>query len=236
MVTLLSAYETSRGNGDMATISIASDKGGPGETTTAILVGAELALDGYTVAIIDTDLNQQAAAFVTKAQIPGLSVYADVREENVLPTIKKAEAMCDIVIIDLPGGSSTLAIKALCCSHLVLVPSQPNLPDVKAAMKTIGQVNDAEAMAKVSIARALVWTRFKPGFESRSARYVRETMEREEGLLILKCALLERAAFSEIHITGKVPRQTEPSGGAAANVTSLTGEILAQLAMLKAAA
>jgi chromosome partitioning protein len=220
----------------MATISIASDKGGPGKTTTAILLGAELALDGYAVAIIDTDLNQQAAAFVTKAQIPGLSVYADVREENVLPTLKRAEAECDIVIIDLPGGSSTLAIKALCCSHLVLVPAQPNLPDVKAAMKTIAQVNDAEAMAKAPIARALVWTRFKPGFESRSAKYVRETMEREEGLPILKCALMERAAFSEIHITGKVPRQIEPNGGAAANVASLTAEILAQLAILKAAA
>ena len=43
----------------MATISIGSDKGGPGKTTTAILVGTELALDGYTVGIIDTDLNQQ---------------------------------------------------------------------------------------------------------------------------------------------------------------------------------
>jgi chromosome partitioning protein len=220
----------------MPTISIASDKGGPGKTTTAILIGAELALDGYTVAILDTDLNQQAAAFITKAQIPGLTVYGDVREENVLPTLKKAEARCDIVIIDLPGGSSTLAIKALCCSHLVLVPSQPNLPDVKAAMKTIGQVNDAEAMAKAPIARALVWTRFKPGFESRSAKYVRQTMEQEEGLPILKCALMERAAFSEIHITGKVPRQIEPNSGAAANVASLTAEILAQLATLKAAA
>jgi chromosome partitioning protein len=220
----------------MATISIASDKGGPGKTTTAILVGAELALDGYTVAIIDTDLNQQAAAFVLKANIPGLTVYADVREDNVLTTLKKAEAGSDIVIIDLPGGSSTLAIKALCCSHLVLVPSQPNLPDVKAAMKTIGQVNDAEAMAKVPIARALLWTRFKPGFESRSAKYVRETVEREEGLTILKCAIMERAAFSEIHITGKVPRQSDPTGGAAANVAALTAEILAQLAVMKEAA
>lgn len=220
----------------MATISIASDKGGPGKTTTAILVGAELALDGYTVAIIDTDLNQQAAAFVEKAQIPGLIVYGGVREDNVVLTLRKAEAKCDIVIIDLPGGSSTLAIKALCCSHLVLVPSQPNLPDVKAAMKTIGQVDDAQAMMKVPIARALVWTRFKPGFESRSARYVRETMEAEKGLPILKCALMERAAFSEIHITGKVPRQNDPNGGAAGNVSALTAEILERLAMLKEAA
>src|ERR1700712_2242651 len=103
----------------MPTISIASDKGGPGKTTTAILVGAELALDGYTVAIIDTDINQQAAAFVNKAAIKGLVVFEDVGEANVVQTIQKAEATNDIVIIDLPGGSSTLAIKALCLSHLV---------------------------------------------------------------------------------------------------------------------
>jgi chromosome partitioning protein len=47
---------------------------------------------------------------------------------------------------------------------------------------------------------------------------------------------MERAAFSEIHITGQVPRQTDPKGGAAANIASLTAEILAQLASLKEAA
>jgi chromosome partitioning protein len=161
-------------------------------------------------------------------------VFADVGEATVVQAIQKAEASNDIVIIDLPGGSSTLAIKALCLSHLVLVPSQPNLPDVKAAMKTVGQVNDAQAMTKAHIARALVWTRFKPGFESRSARYVRETVEQDkEGPPILKSALMERAAFSEIHITGKVPRQTDPGGGAAANVAALTAEILAYIAALK---
>jgi chromosome partitioning protein len=47
---------------------------------------------------------------------------------------------------------------------------------------------------------------------------------------------MERAAFSEIHITGQVPRQTDPEGRAAANIASLTAEILAQLASLKEAA
>lgn len=220
----------------MATISIGSDKGGPGKTTTAILVGAELALDGYTVALIDTDLNQQAAAFINKAQIPGLSVFPDVREDTVLPTLKKAEASNDIVIIDLPGGSSTLAIKALCCSHLVLVPSPPSLPDVKAAMKTIAQVDDAQAMTKAPIARALVWTRFKSGFESRAARHVRETLEGQGAVPILKCVLMERAIYTSIHITGRVPRQTEPSSAAAANVTALTAEILSRITALKEAA
>ena len=57
----------------MATISVASDKGGPGKTTTSILIASELALDGYRVALLDTDINQQAASFGAKADIPGLT-------------------------------------------------------------------------------------------------------------------------------------------------------------------
>ncbi|MFL5282922.1 MAG: ParA family protein [Rhodopila sp.] len=42
----------------MATISIASAKGGCGKTTLAILIGAELALaKGWKVALLDSDLN-----------------------------------------------------------------------------------------------------------------------------------------------------------------------------------
>lgn len=150
--------------------------------------------------------------------------------------IQKAEAENDIVIVDLPGGSSTLAIKALCLSHLVLVPTPPNLPDVNAAMKTIAQINDAQVMMKMPIARGLVWTRFRSGFESRPAKHVRETVEGNKDIPILKCALMERAAFSEIHITGQVPRQTDPKGGPALNLTALAEEVLTRIDQLSKAA
>ena len=51
----------------MATISIASAKGGCGKTTLAIFLGTELALDGYKVALLDCDVNQHATAFGGKA-------------------------------------------------------------------------------------------------------------------------------------------------------------------------
>jgi chromosome partitioning protein len=47
----------------MATIAIASAKGGCGKTTLAILLGTELALEAYTVALLDCDVNQHATAF-----------------------------------------------------------------------------------------------------------------------------------------------------------------------------
>ncbi|MFC3127461.1 AAA family ATPase [Pseudoroseomonas globiformis] len=220
----------------MVTISVASDKGGPGKTTTAILIASELALGGYRVTVLDTDINQQAAAFGRKADIPGLTVVGEVREDNILAELRKAEAESEVVIVDLPGGSSTLALKAMHRSHFVLVPAQAALPDVKAAMKTIAQIDDAQELSRTPIARAIVWTRILPGFESRGARHVRQSVEADETLPILKTSLMERAAFREIHITGKVPRQVDPNSAASANVAAVTSELLQRIAQLAEAA
>jgi chromosome partitioning protein len=212
----------------MAVVSIASAKGGVGKSTLALLLGTEFALDGYRVALLDCDLNQHATAFGLKAKLPGITVVPDVDEKEVLAALRAAEADNDLVLVDLPGGSSTLTLKALQRSHLVLVPTQPSLPDVRDAVKTIAQIDDAEELARTPIARAVVWTRFLPGFESRVARHVRQSLE-GQGVPILKTALMERAAFRAIHLTGQAPRQEEPAGAAAANVTALMQEVLAQL-------
>jgi hypothetical protein len=47
-----------------------------------------------------------------------------------------------------------------------------------------------------------------------------------QGVAILQSALMERSAFQAIHLNGKVPRQTEPQGAAAANVTALGNEVM----------
>lgn len=219
----------------MATISIASAKGGCGKTTVALLVGTELALDGYRVTLLDSDLNQHASAFGKKADIPGFGVVPSIDESNVLSELRKAEAENDVVLIDLPGGSSTLALKALQRSNFVLIPCQASLPDVRDAVKTVAQIDDAQDLARSRIARALIWTRLLPGFESRSARHVRESVEGKE-LPVFSAALMERAAFRELHLTGRAPRQADPRSSAAVNVTAITGELLTNLERLTEAA
>ena len=82
-----------------------------------------------------------------------------------------------MVIVDLPGGASALALKAFHRSHFVLIPAQPSMPDVKAAMKTVAQIDDAQELARAPIARAMVWTRIMPGFESVPVRQVRAAEE-----------------------------------------------------------
>jgi chromosome partitioning protein len=219
----------------MAVISIASAKGGCSKTTIAILLGMEFALDGYKSIVLDCDLNQHATAFGLKAILPNFSVKPDVGEQQILKALRDGEADNDIVLVDLPGGSSTLALKAMQRSHFVLVPMRPSLPDARDAMKTVAQIDDAEELARTPIPRALVWTLFRPGFESRVSRHVRKSLE-GEGVTILKSALMERTAFQAIHLTGQVPRQFEPNGAATTNVTSLAREVMEALQVKEGAA
>jgi len=149
----------------MAVLSIASAKGGCGKTSLALLLGVEFALDGYKVALLDCDLNQHASAFGLKAKMPGFEVLPDIGEQIVLKALREAEAEADLVLVDLPGGSSTLALKALQRSDFVIIPAQPSLPDARDAMKTVAQIDDAQELAKTPIPRALVWTRFLPGLK-----------------------------------------------------------------------
>jgi len=209
----------------MPVIAVASVKGGCGKTTLAILVGAELALEGYKVALLDCDLNQHGVAFANKADIPGFQVIGNVDEHNILSVLRNAEKDTDLVIIDLPGVSSTLALKAFQRSHLVIVPSQTSLPDVRDAFRTINQIIDAEELSRAPIQRAIVWTRILPGYESRVSKHVREGAG-GKGVPILNSGLLERAGFREMHVTGKVPRQLDRNGSSATNVSHLTAEIL----------
>src|ERR1700744_5914892 len=104
----------------MATISIASAKGGCAKTTLAILLGAELALShGYKVALLDSDLNQHASLFGKKASIPDLTIIGNIDDDNILKTLRECDEEYHVIIVDLAGGSSTLALMALQRSHLV---------------------------------------------------------------------------------------------------------------------
>jgi chromosome partitioning protein len=216
-------------------LSVASAKGGCGKSSLAILIGAELAAYGYRSVLLDCDINQHASAFGEKADIERFKVIPDVTEATILPTLRTAEAENDAVLIDLPGGTSALGLKAISRSSFVLIPCQPSLPDVRDAFKTFAQVDDAEELSRAKIARALIWTRVLPGFESIAARHVRQTVE-GKGLPVFKAALKERAAFRLPHMTGKTPRQVDPNSAATANVAEIAAELLGNLKTLAQAA
>ena len=85
------------------------------------------------------------------------------------------------------------------------------------------------------IGRALIWTRVPSQFESRESKHLRKSLE-GRGVNILKAALMERNSIRSIHMTGKVPRQTNSKDKAADNVAEIAEEVLRQLEMMQEAA
>jgi chromosome partitioning protein len=207
---------------------MASAKGGCSKTTLSVGVGAELALMGVKVTVLDADLNQHASAFGKKADIPGFTVVGEVTESNILAEIRKANELADLVIVDLPGGSSTLALKSMQRSHLVLIPSQQSLLDARDAIKTVDQVEDAAELCGHAIQRAIVWSRVMPGFESRPAKKVRATVE-ASGTPIFTSALLNRASLQEMFLVGKALSQINARDPGAANLKAIAEELMAKL-------
>jgi chromosome partitioning protein len=211
-----------------AVVSIASAKGGCSKTTLAVGIGVELALDGYTVLVLDADLNQHATKFSEKANVPNFTVVGEVNEGNILRQMKAVYNQADMVVIDLPGGSSMVAVKALTKSHFVLIPTQHSILDARDAMKTVAQVDDAQELGRYQIPRSLIWTRVMPGFESMVARRVRADMENID-VPIFESVLMNRAAFQEMFLRGQVPRQFKPAGNEAQNLGAITAELLTKL-------
>lgn len=211
-----------------AVVSIASAKGGCSKTTLAVGIGVELALEGYTVVVLDADLNQHATKFGEKANVPNFRVLGEVNEGNILQQMKTIYTTADMVVIDLPGGSSMVAVKALTKSHFVLIPTQHSILDARDAMKTVAQVDDAQELGRYPIPRSLIWTRVMPGFESMAARRVRADMETID-VPIFESVLMNRAAFQEMFLRGQVPRQFKPEGSEAKNLSAITRELVGKI-------
>jgi chromosome partitioning protein len=211
-----------------AVVSIASAKGGCSKTTLAVGVGVELALEGYTVVVLDADLNQHATKFGDRASVPNFSVIGEINEGNILNQMKTVYTTADMVVIDLPGGSSMVAVKALTKSHFVLIPTQHSILDARDAMKTVAQVDDAQELGRYPIPRSLIWTRVMPGFESMAARRVRADMENID-VPIFESVLMNRAAFQEMFLRGQVPRQFKPDGSEAKNLSAITRELIGKI-------
>ena len=211
-----------------AVVSIASAKGGCSKTTLAVGIGVELALEGYTVVVLDADLNQHATKFGEKADVPNFSVIGEVNEGNILQRMKTVYTTADMVVIDLPGGSSMVAVKALTKSHFVLIPTQHSILDARDAMKTVAQVDDAQELGRYPIPRSLIWTRVMPGFESMAAKRVRADMETID-VPIFESVLMNRAAFQEMFLRGQVPRQFKPDGNEAKNLSAITRELIGKI-------
>lgn len=243
---------------DTPVLSASSAKGGVGKTTLTVNVAVEAALRGIDTVVLDCDLNQHATQFGEAfcAYYPDAPIrfVRGVHRDNLLDYIDEAKANAGLVVIDLPAGTSTLAMSAIMSSHLVLVPTQRTALDARDAVRTAIQVADAERHLKHPVASVLVWTMVGTQFPSSTEIMVQDGMR--ENLVdpdrgILRNVMQKLDAFQAAFVHGFAAREVAQWAGkdiewppgaptetlriprsaakAAENIRALTDEILERL-------
>ncbi len=188
----------------MPTIVIASPKGGSGKSTTAVLLGTDLAKEHVPVTFIDTDPNRSLTMWSQRSELPkNIIVFSDVTESNIIKVIKENDQDGKVVIVDLEGIASRMTSRAISQADRVITPMKATTLDATIGASIIGLIAEEEEAFGRSIKHSVVFTMTK-GISSRQHNEIISSFY-EQGVNVLEPSLMERSSFSALfHFGGNL--------------------------------
>ena len=218
----------------MSIISFASPKGGCGKTTSALLLGTELAEKGYKVTIIDADPETWIAKWAERPDKPkNLRVIKSPTEETIIDEIRKASEDSQFVIIDLEGTANMLVADALRESDLVLLPMQGSELDAQGASKAQRLVKQQEKAFRRQIPHAFLFTRTKAAFQTKTLRNIQDQLDKVNAF-VFQTQIIDREVYRALFSFGGTLSKLDPKGSyklddAILNARSFAGEVIKTL-------
>lgn len=202
----------------MKILAVISQKGGVGKTTIATSLAVAAELDGKRVAVFDLD-PQASACFwgdKRKATKNGAETLP-VRDVNynrlqfALDSLRTAEA-ADLVVLDCPPQMREVAEKAIVQADVILIPSRPEVLDLRAMMDTV-------KLVKMMSKRPTIVLNCCPvsGSEVEQARQIIAKLDAD----LAPFEIHQRKAHSRAQLEGLTAQEIEPDGKAAAEVLQL---------------
>jgi len=181
----------------MPTVVIASPKGGAGKSTTAVLLGTELAHAGANVVMLDCDPNQSLTLWADRGPLPDrISVLSSVSESDIVKTIKRHDTDGQIVIVDLEGVASRLVSRAISQADLVITPMRATTLDATIGVRALQLISEEEEALDRKIPHAVVFTMTK-AIKSKQHTGIAGSLA-EQGVDLINPPLMERASFSAL--------------------------------------
>ena len=185
----------------MPTIVVASPKGGAGKSTTAVLLGTELARGGVPVTMLDCDPNRSLTLWANRAPLPaGITVLSDISEADIVRTIKAHDSDGQIVVVDLEGVASRLVSRAISQADLVLTPMRATTLDATIGARALQLIAEEEEALDRSIPHAVVFTMTK-AIQSKQHKGIALSLK-DQDVDVIDPPLMERAAFSGLFAFG----------------------------------
>ena len=186
----------------MATIVLASPKGGAGKTTVAVLLATEFAFGGADVTILDCDPNRCVSRWVSKKKPPDRVTVADekVNESNIVPVIEKYDCDGRLLIVDLEGVISRSMSRAISQADLVITPMRATVLDAEVGAGIISLIAVEEKVLNRKIKHAVAFTMTR-GIITGQHRGIKHSLL-EQGVTVIEPPLMERSAFSGLFSYG----------------------------------
>lgn len=195
----------------MPTIVVASPKGGAGKSTTAVLLGTELASGGVPVTMLDCDPNGSLTLWAERGALPdGITVLSDISEGDIVRTIKAHDSDGKVVVVDLEGVASRLVSRAISQADLVLTPMRATTLDATIGARALQLIAEEEEALDRTIPHAVVFTMTK-AIQSKQHKGIAISLK-EQGVDVIDPPLMERAAFSGIFAFGGDLHSMPPQG------------------------
>jgi chromosome partitioning protein len=223
----------------MPTIALASPKGGAGKSTSAALLGSDLAERGASVTIIDADPNHPLARWAKRPGLPdNLRVMETGSEEQLVDTIEEAARKTAFVIIDLEGTASSAVGVAMSRADLVVIPTKGSDLDAAEAVKAIKFIRFQEKIYRRQIPFGVLFTQTRPAIRPKTQVAIENEL-REQGIPMFATQLHERDPYRAIFAFGGTLRgldqkQVRGVETAIADVQLLANEIIKRLDELAA--
>lgn len=194
----------------MKTVTILSQKGGSGKTTSTLAIAGAAHAQGKSVVVLDIDPQAAATGWYNARKRNNVSEGLHVQPlqavqlEEVINACKEQDV--DYVLIDTPPQSDTPAVQAAQLSDIVMIVTKPSVMDLRAIQNTLrlAKIADVEPYLLLNSVKA-VGTRHTEA---------KETME-SMGVTVLSQTLGDRVAFMDMLVEGLTPSEYDNNGTAA---------------------
>jgi chromosome partitioning protein len=202
-------------------VSVLNQKGGAGKTTISVNLARALQKDNTKVLLVDSDPQGSARDWHAAGDGEFLTVVGLDR-----PTLTKDISAIDTsynwVIIDGAPQLADMAVAAIKCSDIVLIPVQPSPYDIWATedlvdvIKARQEVTDGKPKAAFVISRQITNTNI--------GKEVREVLI-NYGLPVFKNGTFQRVIYAQTATNGSTVLDADPNGEASKEISQIVEEL-----------
>ena len=198
----------------MKVITVISQKGGVGKTTTAVHLAVEAECRGYATVIFDLDPQASASTWGdTRREFSEFPAVQAVQASRLEKMIEAAAAQkADLVIIDSAPNADSASLMAAEKADLIIVPCRPAAFDLNAIGTTLKAAKLANKPAWVLL--NAVASQGRIGEEAATAL-------KSQGVQVIGVMLHHLVAFSYSVNDGKTASEYDPKGRAAKETIQL---------------